>query len=193
MEFLKINDNKLKIMLSAEDMEKYSIAPTGGDYEDPAVRRSFWRVLDVAREECGFRISGDKVLMQFYPSSSGGELFVTKLGKIAAGAERTISKSSSVAVMSERRVIYKFSSLDSLVTLAKRLVAIGYTPASDAYEADDGSCYLITEERNVSGYLSETTLFGEFSSEVPNLLEPYVCEHARKIFEIDSIKELARL
>ena len=38
--------------------------------------------------------------------------------------------------MSERRVIYKFSSLDSLVTLAKRLVAIGYTPASDAYEAD---------------------------------------------------------
>ena len=136
MEFLKISDTKLKVMLNADDMERYGIDPLNTDYEDPAVRRSFWRVLDAAREECGFRIAGDKVLMQFYPSSGGGELFVTKLGKIAAGAERTISKSTGVAMMSERRVIYKFPSLDSLIALSKHFSDMGYTPPADAYSSE---------------------------------------------------------
>ena len=58
MEFLKISDTKLKVMLNADDMERYGIDPLNTDYGDPAVRRSFWRVLDAAREECGFRVAG---------------------------------------------------------------------------------------------------------------------------------------
>lgn len=180
-------------MLTAEDMEKYGIDPDSTDYEAPSVRRSFWRVLDVAREQCGFRIAGDKVLMQFYPSPSGGELFVTKLGKIASGAERTISKSGNVAMMSSRSVIYRFSELEALLQLARRLAAEGYELFSEVYAADDGSYYMLCEERNVSGFLSELAVLGEFAAEVPSTLEPYLKEHTEKVISGNAISILSEL
>ena len=193
MEFLKVNENKLKIMLSAEDMERFMIDPSHTDYDDPEVRRAFWRVLDEAKEQCDFRISGDKVLMQFYPSGAGGELFVTKLGRIAAGTERTISKSSSVAMISERRVIYRFLSVDELILFARRLSDGDVKLSADLYSAEDGSYYLVTEERSVSGFLSEPSIVGEFATEVPASLEPYIIEHSALVRASDALAVLSQL
>ena len=67
MEFLVVSDSKLKIMMNRDDMQKYEIDGDNIDYDNPKIRRSFWRILDAAREKCGFEAAGDKVLIQFYP------------------------------------------------------------------------------------------------------------------------------
>ena len=78
MEVIMISNTKLKVMLSAEDMEKYSFDPE--DCADISSRSAFRSILHEAREQCGFDAVGDRVFVQYYPSKSGGgEMFVTKL------------------------------------------------------------------------------------------------------------------
>ena len=192
VEYLIINDNKLKIMMTGEDMTSYGIDPENSDYENPQVRRAFWRILDAARVECGFKVSGDKLLIQFYPSSGGGEIFVTKLGKIASGAERTISKSSNVAMLSSRNVIYRFSGLSALLTVARELSSSERDVPSDVYFCEDGCYYLLMEERSAAGVFSQFARIGEFASELPSNLEPYIREHSTLIASATAIEVLSK-
>ncbi len=180
-------------MLTPEDMTEYNIDPDDSDYENPKIRRAFWRILDVARESCGFRISGDKLLIQFYPAAGGGEIFVTKLGRIASGAERTISKSGNVAMLTSRHAIYRFSDFSSLLTVARALSDEAKSRQSRLYFAEDGNYYLFMEERSTSGILSELTLLGDFASEVPGNLEPYIVEHSEAVAEENALSLLSEL
>ena len=106
MEFLVISENKMKIMLSAEEVRSYGIESERSDYRDPKIRRAFWKILDRARDECGFKVTGDKLLIQYYPSKCGAEIFVTKLGKISLGVERSIATTDSVTMLSSKNMIW---------------------------------------------------------------------------------------
>ena len=84
MEFLRVGESKLKVILSAEEARSYDIKSAVGEYAGAAVRRSLRRILDEAKSRVGFDIGTEKVLIQIYPLSEGGyELFVTKLGVLA--------------------------------------------------------------------------------------------------------------
>lgn len=182
MDFLVVSDSKLKIMMSREDMKKYEIDGENIDYDNPKVRRSFWRILDAAKEACGFEASGDKVLIQFYPSKDGSEIFVTKLGLISAGAERTIAKSSKIAMLETRLAIYKFPNLDSLVTAAKILEKGELERMPRAFFDDNGFYYIIAEERRgISGKVGEISPIFEYGSELPPNLGAYISEHTVEI------------
>lgn len=190
MDFLVVSDSKLKIMMSQEDMKKYEIDGENIDYDNPKVRRSFWRILDAARETCGFDASGDKVLIQFYPAKDGSEIFVTKLGLISAGAERTIAKSSKVAMLETKLAIYKFSSLDSLVSAAKILDKEDFVRLPRAYFDDNGSYYIIAEERRGgSGRWNQISPISEYGNELPSNIAPYVTEHSAEI-RFDVLRKL---
>ncbi len=180
MEFLVVSDSKLKIMMSREDMKKYSVDGEDIDYEDSKVRRSFWKILDAARAATGFQASGDKVLIQFYPSKEGCEIFVTKLGLVSESAERSISKSTKVAVLKSRSKIYKFSSLDAMIDSSRLLDPEMSEGAPRAFSDENDGYYIIVEER-VGGKLSEITPLIEFGTELPQNLASYIKEHGREI------------
>jgi len=181
MDFLVVSDSKLKIMMSREDMKKYGIDGDNIDYDNPKTRRSFWKILDAARESCGFEASGDKVLIQFYPSKDGSEIFVTKLGLISAGAERTIAKSSKVAMLSTRRAVYKFSTLSSL-TAATRIIDCGECERPPrAFFDENGFYYIVAEERMGSDRFSEISAICEYGHEIPSSLASYIIEHGCEI------------
>ena len=180
MEFLVVSDSKLKIMMNRDEMKKYNIDGEDIDYDDPRTRRSFWRILDVAREKCGFEASGDKVLIQFYPSKDGSEIFVTKLGIISSVAERSIMKSSKVAMLEARIAIYRFESKDALLGVIKCNGLCENKNATRAFVDSRGIYYMITEERTGSrrGELREIS---EFGTELPANLSGYIAEHAEEI------------
>lgn len=180
MDFLVVSDSKLKIMMSREEMKKYDIDNENIDYDDPKTRRSFWRILDAARTGCGFEASGDKVLIQFYPSKDGSEIFVTKLGLISAGAEKTIAKSGKVAMLSTKRTVYKFNSFSSLLTAARNFNIEGCESMPRAYY-DESDYYIIADERTGSGKGCEFSSILEFGHQLPSNLAPYVAEHAVEI------------
>ena len=186
MDFLVVSDSKLKIMMSREDMRKYEIDGDNIDYDDPKTRRAFWQILDTAREACGFEASGDKVLIQFYPSKDGSEIFVTKLGLISSGAERTIAKSSKVAMLTTKRRVYKFSSFRSLVLAAKIISSGEFERPPRAYYDERGSYYIVADERR--GYnerAADITAITEYGTQIPENLAAYITEHSNEIkFEV---------
>ena len=193
MEFFIINSNKLKIKMTSDDMKKYGISPTDSGRDSPRIRRAFWSVLDEAREACGFTASGEKLLLQLYPSDGGGELFVTKLTKIGGSREQSLMHSESVAMLQSRPTVYRFSSFSRLVCAAKRVPTEAKNAASEAYLSDDGAYYLVLEERSLRGAPSEVSLIGEFASEVPYILLPYIREHSTVIVENSALNLLSEL
>lgn len=181
MEFLVISENKLKIMLDAREVIYYGIESENSDYRDPVVRKAFWRILDKAGEECGFKVNGEKLLLQYYPSGKGAELFVTRLTKLASGIERSLTGAESVTMLSSKNSIYRFESMEEFLRLAKEMRRNGAACRSDLYLSEDGCYYLFFEERSELCSLSPFCIVSEFGEEIPQTLELYIKEHSEPI------------
>lgn len=176
LEFLVISENKLKIMLDKAELEKFGLDKAEVDYSDPEVRASFWNILDIAGEKCGFCCKGEKILIQFYPARSGGEIFITKLGLLSKSAERSLAASPRVAMLSSKVKIYKFedfSSINAALRITKNLLP----EKIRVFSGDAGEYYLIFEER----CSSPLSVLSEFAQEIPKELEFYISERTRLI------------
>jgi len=163
MELILISDNKLKVMLSAEDMVRYDMNCDTLECENSPSRRAFWTILEEARKLTGFDPAGARVYVQLYPERDGGcEMFVTKLGqhekkasvKNRAGREFTASElsehrenfSGKPAAEAEGMRLYCFSSLADLLSACRRIHASGSAAVSRAYVDETRSrLYLSTD------------------------------------------------
>ena len=194
MEVLKINDSKLKLMLSASDMRDFGLSADNIDYNNASVRKSFFKILDSVKQTHGFDAEGDKLLIQYYPDKEGGcELFVTKLGLLPLATERAISRSNRITLLQARRVMYRFSDFDSLLCAVK-LLADERVKESDVYLDDGGEYYLELVERG-SGRtaLSEYSRLIEFGKQIPQSSYPYIIEHCERLTKKDALEKLIRL
>lgn len=82
MKLYREGKNELRIHLTKEDLESFSITLDDFDYDNTRGRKVIWELFDKAREETGFDASKEKVYIQLYPMEKGGcELFVTGLEK----------------------------------------------------------------------------------------------------------------
>jgi negative regulator of genetic competence, sporulation and motility len=163
-------------MLDKSEMKKFGLDKEDLDYNEPEVRNSFWKILDIAASECGFKCKGEKILIQFYPAKSGGEIFITKLGLLSKNAENSLAASQRVAMLSSELKIYKFDDLYSIAT-AVHINGKSLPEKIRAYTGEGGEYYLIFEERNEKAHVSIL----EFATKVPNQLEAYIPERTSVI------------
>lgn len=194
MEFLLIGDSKLKIVATAEEMLEYKIDLKSGEVAGQGMRRAFWRILDRAKADVGFDPSGDKVLIQFYPLSSGGcEIFVTKLGILPDSSARLVSRSKRIDVLSRSRSFYSFDSLHDLAALCKIIVRLlSPPPESDVYF--DGEKYFLSiEEYGKGGETVEFPCILEFSNGLTADHGIYILEHADLLTSGDAIQRFAAI
>ena len=114
MELILISDKKLKVMLSASDMQKYELDNDTIDYDNTETRRAFWQILDEAKHKTGFDAASEKVFIQVYPSRGGGcEMYVTKLGALSSALpEDALSRKTSFSMLRGRIGIYHFDTLE---------------------------------------------------------------------------------
>lgn len=200
MEVLKISDSKLKVMLTREDMHKYSLRAESIDYNNASTRKSFFEILDTIKSTHGFDTEGDKVLIQFYPSKDGGcELFITKLGLLPPSSERSIARSDRVTMLATRRMLYKFLRLSDLIRAVK-LLKNGDAKYSDVFYDELGSgrggdYYLEVMERGVSrgGAISVFDLLLEYADKVDKIFYPYITEHCKRLTQGNAIELLSAL
>ena len=68
MEYVMINESKLKVMLEESDLEGLELSSEELDYANPEAKQLFGDILGYAKEELGFDTSGYRVLLQLYPS-----------------------------------------------------------------------------------------------------------------------------
>lgn len=195
LEFLLIGESKLKVVLNEEEAKKYGLDKGGADCRTTEVRRSFWRVLDIARDEVGFDPAGDKVLIQMYPSSQGGcELFVTKLGILPPASARLVARSDRIALLSKKQSFYAFESLDDLVSCARaiRSVCSDGSVTSDVYYAY-GRYFLAIDEYARGGEAIEFPCILEFGRMLSSDFGAYISEHANSVAHISAIEIFSRL
>ena len=183
MELIVINERKLKVMLSDEEMTQYDLdtidACPGAD-----IHTSLRGMMGEIRKKTGFNADCERVYIQLYPCRSGGcELYLTMLDSQADEPVSDIqyqcaSELATTDFARMRGMVYCFDSLSELIAACR---AIAHSPHgisdSSAFASDDGSALLISE-------------FGrrEYSSTVST----YMSEHWRNICIHNAVAELAR-
>lgn len=196
MEVLKINDNKIKIMLSERDMRDFKLDSSELDYNDPVTRGKVFRVLEYVKRNYGFDHEGDKLLIQFYPSKDGGaELFVTKLGILNPQERKAVSRSDRVAMLTAKRSMYAFSSFSDLLAASKALSRNADVRESGLYLFENGTYYLeLTERGDGRGdTVKEYAAVLEFATAVTLDKLPYITEHSECLAEKNAVEILASL
>lgn len=184
MQYIKINESKLKIMLERKDLDDWDISIDELDYANPAARGVFEGLLAAAKTELGFDTSGHRVLLQLFPSKDGScELFVTRLEELC---QRHLPEEQDKKTTLE--LAYSFKHLSHLCAVCRRLYTCGFYGESSVYFDSDGRWFLLlrsqSEENGVLSALTRFSFISEYGErEEAQSLSLYLCEYATLVCE----------
>ena len=162
MEFIRISDSKLKIMLNGHDMAYYEIDADAISCEGAQTRRAVRRILEDAREASGFDAAHDRILVEMYPSLTDGcELYITKVTEEEAEAmmahtegedrEEKCTRCEKKSIPREEgktpKLLYAFVCAEDLLCVCRQLAAVGFGGRSTAYAEGDRYYLLMTDPR----------------------------------------------
>lgn len=204
MEFILINDEKLKIILSKKDLAEFDIQADTLDYSTTETKRMFWDIIGRAKKNVGFNCDGMRVLVQLYVSRDGGcEMFVSRLCAPSSEYDSvdTTTKLHCKTMYKRdkkhmRKGVFGFDSLEWLITVCRRLCEIGYSGESSAYIGDDRRFYLFLEGLDATGYtpLDEYSFICEYgSSENTDITADLLAEHGKEICTDRAVEILSTL
>ncbi|MBQ8331039.1 MAG: adaptor protein MecA [Clostridia bacterium] len=202
MELLMINESKLKIMMTKEDLAEFELRAEELDYCNTETKRMLWDLLNRAKHTVGFDTDGYRVLVQLYPSRTGGcELFVTKIASVFCDCEEEgdplIEGLPRLAPREERKPrVFGFDELERMLTVCRRLIEGGYGRFSQAYIGDDRRYYLFLDGLDAAGYLplDEYSFILEYGTvENAEATRGFLCEHGKPICEEGAVERLGVL
>lgn len=209
MEFILIDENKIKVMLSEEDLKEFEISTEELDYSNTDTKRMFWDILSRAKHLTGFDTDGQRILVQLYPSREGGcEMFVTKIGEGISpdmeeneGVEHT-SKPKPRRRPTQKRsganaysAVFSFSSIFDMISVCRSLSSIEYSGKSAAYIDEGRRFYLFLADVDISGYIPADRYSFIFEFGVPESRESaynYLLEHGKVICGENAVNILSR-
>ena len=152
MNIILISDDRLKVVLTDNDLSSYGIRIEDIDYGNTETKRVFWTILDKAKNETGFDAALSRIFIQIYPDARGGcEMYVSRIGdkkSVRRGSDRVQCAVGGTAKELGARVefVYRFCGVDGLISVCKLLRDSGFSGVSSAYAGENGGfCYLIAE------------------------------------------------
>ena len=200
MDLIKINENKLKIMLTPSDMQSYAISAEELDAENIETRAAFRTIMKEARSRTGFDSDGKRIYVQLYPSKEGGcELFVTKLGLAGQHKEkdRPVLASSKSIPNQGNIAVFAFETLEDVIRVCRHLRSHFSHIESSIWRDELGRYYLRLQSRKGIFSLldpAKLALVHEYSeSKEPTATLLYIKEHASPICEKNAIERLSEL
>ncbi len=223
MELIRIDEGKLKIILTHEDLAEFEMDESELDYANTETKRMFWELLRRAKHTTGFDTDGHRVLVQLYPSREGGcELFVTKIGilpydchcipedeedfdcdsdEISDDEEEDDVNLSSKhscrhSACGGHTAAFGFDSLDAMLCVCRRLLSMNYSGNSEAYRSDHGRYYLFFEKTpRADDFLpNEYSFLNEYgTSESGEELSLHLSEHGKLLCASGAIARLGIL
>ena len=196
MELIIIDESRIKLMLSAEDMAAYRIASDNtGLPNTVGMKEALRGIMKDAREKCGYNGMRGRIYIEMYPSKKGGcELFVTKL---AERENTTAMKPGNEGILTEYRkyifrgrVIYSFDAMQRLLDTCRGLMQNGYAGESSAYHDDAGRLYYLILE------CESPIAWENLGSLCQSSVYYYINEHCQKLCPDsggDAVTALAKL
>ena len=155
-------ENKVKLMLEAEDLDYYGLTFEEIDYDRPATQRAFRDMMNRVRRDVGFSSDGCRLLVEARPAEGGGcVLVVTKqpLQRKGRGSTRKTG---------EGKRIFRFEETDDLLDALPGLQKLEDEDMR-LYRMEDSYYALVKSDGNAARLLRE---FGrECPSRTEGLLE----------------------
>lgn len=160
MKFNLVNDDKLQIIISREDMAKRDIRKWDLVPHNPDAQKLFQEILDEAREACGFDVGKDAQLMiEAYPMTNDSMLVtVTKINGSKANFpfdldtigqalmdEMDQDEEDDLPEIVTNEAVYGFRTLEDVIQAAK-LVLSQYEGASRLLRYRDGYYLALLEK-----------------------------------------------
>lgn len=198
MEWIMIDHSKVKLMLDSADMQKYALDNCSLDYEDARCRQAVRAILKHVREQTGFDTTGDRVLVQVFPSRDGGcEMFVTRLSEHLPSSCSTPAAPRQVSMVSLRCVAFRFDNLESMIRAARVLARQGYDRGASAWREEQGTWSLFLQEKVRSGILGrrgDLSYLSEYAAPITGQARiACVLEHAECIIRESAVDVLSAL
>lgn len=187
MEFKIVNENKLKIILTNEDMASMDITYEEMEDKDTNTKRVLWEIFDKAKRVTGFDAAADNTYVQMYDRKSDGCLiFVTKLNQQNTYEKRYKKLYTGIK---KRRLLYMFDNSETLSEVCKQLMFIGYNGKSDIF-ANNEKYFLYIEDNREQAL----DLISEYGCLINNpFFSFYLDEHAKKILSSDAVQVFSKI
>lgn len=178
MEMLLISSNKLKIIISKNDLDSFDLTTDMLDYGNTETKRMLWDILNKAKHTVGFDPDGYRVFVQLYPSKDGScELFVTKISTSESSICDVFSNENydfdeyddfdnaeANGNSTDNVIVYEMESLNALGNVCRRMSSLSFSEKSSVY-IYNGKFYLIyTQSLEFSYPLDELSFIGEYGS-----------------------------
>ena len=207
MELKLLSENKLKIILTNEDMTRMDITCEEMDYDgDTNTKRVFWEILDYAKRQTGFDAAAGPVAIRVEDKKDDGcSILVTKTTASKYKNEHVKYSSSQSSSSSysrnfsplytgakKKRLIYMFDDSNVLLEACRQLTLAGYDGKSDIFACENvqGRYYLYIEDNHERSL----NLISEYGVLINNPIFAFsLDEHATKILSSDAVQTFAEL
>lgn len=202
MKIERINENKIKVTISLDDLEERNIDLNSLNYNSPAAQELFWDMMEQAEIQFGFSASDAQLVIEAIPGSEEG--FIVIISKVDGDGDfesfqkyiKNKFKRADLKTKKKNRkicstiMIYSFDSFEDLCALSGKLSPI-YSGDSSLFKCK-ATYYLVLTRNNLT--VSNTKLLeimlDEYGKKVPNIsfYEGYLNEYGEKIIENDALK-----
>lgn len=209
MELIVINENKLKITLSAFDMQKYGLDENEFHLSISNTRNILSKILHNSPIKTGFEeeISNERLLLQLYPEKNGGcELYITRLSldsnsfwedeEMSSNDNNLLPQPTNISDESKKHTLcYSFSRLEDAINACKTLKSSSITPNASFFAGEDKTFYLFFEDKNeLTNKKAMCFILSEFGSlENSEQCALKLSERGTKICSKNAITTLSRL
>ena len=204
MEYIPINESKIKIICEEKDLELYGINAEELEYGDTNSRKFIDSLLEEAKSKFGFETVKHRVLIQLFPSNDGGcEIFISKLGLLNKQSPPSTAQEEPHKIQKSKilKKLFFFEKLDFMLEACKRLSFLSDKNVSSAFYIDSVGYYLYIELENTDELeeygiisLDEYSFLLEYG-EPENTKEklPYLKEYAKKLCTDNAITVLCKI
>lgn len=193
MDLILISEEKLKIILSEDDLKKLNIDIDSLDYSNVSTKRVFWEILDRAKETAGFDADKCKLYVQVFPSQDGGcEMFVTKFSNAENKTMQQQSKKYRITKRSSQDKCGRLISaqFEDICKLCRRISDDNMRFDTSLYY-DDSGVYILTVKQisRIPSYISSNS---QFLTNIPEYLCEYGSVHSLNDKSISYLNEHCR-
>ena len=204
MKIEKINDNKIKITLSAKDLADRNLDFQSLRHNSPEAQTLFWDMMKLAESEHGFTASNCQLFIEAASVMNGNFIVtITKVHDVPAlSPNRALAQKLSPSSLKVKRkpasyshnCIIRFSSFDNIIDALKQ----NYLPlkiASSLYEYKNE--YYLTLKPGISqttDFKKTILLLSEFGEVTHDskYTEGIINEYGNKIIAKDALKTLTK-
>lgn len=202
MKFNLVNDNKLQIIISKEDMQQREISKWDLVPHNPEAQKLFQEILEEARDACGFDVGQNAQLMiEAYPMT--GESMIVTVTKIHSGSDMPIDlglEGIGQALMDElmqedipeivsEEVVVRFAQMEDVIQVSA-LLRGNYDGASQLLRYEDNYFLALLEKEWLTDSGAAALL--EFGDEVSVSME-FFQEHGQMIIAENALEILSEL